>query len=178
MASFRRACQGHNRSCLRGCFEAWLPQSLLSQEASGLATTPLHSAALSRSLLTFILCEPIFNGCVRPQDEATSKPTKKYYFRLQQYARLCRNYTRANFWSSHWSCSNHLGLQADDGYLYPLERAFFYIHKPPTLIIFDEIDSVEFLRQGGGLVAASVKTFDLNVRQKNDQVDCLFPHLA
>ena len=61
-------------------------------------------------------------------------------------------------------------LQADDGYLYPLERAFFYVHKPPTLIIFDEIDSVEFMRQGGGLVAASVKTFDLNVRQKNDQV--------
>ena len=61
-------------------------------------------------------------------------------------------------------------LQADDGYLYPLERAFFYVHKPPTLIVFEEIDSVEFLRQGGGLVAASVKTFDLNVRQKTDQV--------
>ena len=61
-------------------------------------------------------------------------------------------------------------MQADDGYLYPLERAFFYVHKPPTLIIFDEIESVEFMRQGGGLVAASVKTFDLNVRQKNDQV--------
>lgn len=61
-------------------------------------------------------------------------------------------------------------VQADDGYLYPLERAFFYVHKPPTLIVFDEIDSVEFMRQGGGLVAATVKTFDLNVRQKNDQV--------
>ena len=71
-----------------------------------------------------------------------------------------------NFYSSH----NDALLQADDGYLYPLERAFFYVHKPPTLIVFEEVDSVEFLRQGGGLVAASVKTFDLNVRQKNDQV--------
>jgi hypothetical protein len=60
-------------------------------------------------------------------------------------------------------------LQADDGYLYPLERAFFYVHKPPTLIVFDEIESVEFLRQGGGLIAASAKTFDLNVRQRNIQ---------
>ena len=66
-------------------------------------------------------------------------------------------------------------VQADDGYLYPLERAFFYIHKPPILIVFDEIESVEFLRQGGGLVAASVKTFDLSVRQRNDQVISLKP---
>ena len=63
-----------------------------------------------------------------------------------------------------------LNVQADDGYLYPLERAFFYVHKPPLLIVFDEIASVEFMRQGGGLIAASAKTFDLNVRQRNDQV--------
>ncbi len=61
-------------------------------------------------------------------------------------------------------------MQADDGYLYPLERAFFYVHKPPLLIVFDEIASVEFMRQGGGLIAASAKTFDLNIRQRNDQV--------
>jgi hypothetical protein len=29
--------------------------------------------------------------------------------------------------------------QADDGYLYPLDRAFFYVHKPPMLIPFDEV---------------------------------------
>ena len=57
--------------------------------------------------------------------------------------------------------------------MYPLERAFFFVHKPPTLIVFDEIESVEFMRQGGGLVAASVKTFDLNIRQKNSQVRLL-----
>lgn len=65
-------------------------------------------------------------------------------------------------------------FKADDGYLYPLERAFFYVHKPPTLIVFDEIESVEFLRQGGGLIAASAKTFDLNVRQRNIQQEFLF----
>ena len=55
-------------------------------------------------------------------------------------------------------------LQADDGYLYPLERAFFYVHKPPLLLIYDDIESIEFLRQGGGVLAASAKTFDLNIR--------------
>ena len=64
-------------------------------------------------------------------------------------------------------------VQADDGYLYPLERAFFYVQKPPTLLVHDEIESVEFLRQGGGMLAASAKTFDLSIRMQADQVCCL-----
>lgn len=67
-------------------------------------------------------------------------------------------------------------LQADDGYLYPLERAFFYVQKPPTLLVHDEIECVEFLRQGGtGMLASSAKTFDLSIRmQSSDQVSmCL-----
>ena len=57
--------------------------------------------------------------------------------------------------------------QSDDGYLYPLERAFFYVHKPPTLLVHDEIESIEFMRQGGGVLAASAKTFDLLIRMRN-----------
>ncbi|KAF5832780.1 FACT complex subunit SSRP1-A [Dunaliella salina] len=56
--------------------------------------------------------------------------------------------------------------KADDGYLYPLDRAFFYIQKPPMLIPFDEVESVELTRLGGN--AVSSKTFDLVVRTKND----------
>ena len=61
-------------------------------------------------------------------------------------------------------------MQADDGYLYPLEKAFFYVHKPPMLIGHDEIDGIEFARQGGGVLAASAKTFDLNVRTHGSTV--------
>ncbi|KAL6756819.1 hypothetical protein V8C86DRAFT_1789455 [Haematococcus lacustris] len=56
--------------------------------------------------------------------------------------------------------------KANDGYLYPLERAFFYVHKPPMLIPFDEVESVELTRLGGG--AVSSKTFDLVVRTKTE----------
>lgn len=55
--------------------------------------------------------------------------------------------------------------KADDGHLYPLERAFFYVQKPPLLLPHDEIDSVEFLRQATGVTAA--RTFDLAVRMKS-----------
>eukprot|EP00884_Botryococcus_braunii_P021465 jgi/Botrbrau1/8001/Bobra.384_2s0027.1 len=53
--------------------------------------------------------------------------------------------------------------KADDGFLYPLERAFFYVQKPPTLLVYEEVESVEFLRQGGGVLAASARTFDLSI---------------
>lgn len=61
--------------------------------------------------------------------------------------------------------------KADDGYLYPLERAFFYVQKPPLLMAYDDVESVEFLRQSTGITAA--KTFDLAVRMRGGQ-DHLF----
>lgn len=61
--------------------------------------------------------------------------------------------------------------KADDGYLYPLERAFFYIQKPPLLMAYDDVEAVEFLRQATGITAA--KTFDLAVRMRSGQ-DHLF----
>lgn len=67
-------------------------------------------------------------------------------------------------------------MQADDGYLYPLERAFFYVQKPPTLLVHDEIDSVEFLRQGGVGIGTG-KTFDLSIRMRQDQVGIRTPSL-
>lgn len=52
------------------------------------------------------------------------------------------------------SSGSPFAMQADDGYLYPLERAFFYVQKPPLLLVFDEIEAVEFLRPAQGAVAA------------------------
>ena len=70
-------------------------------------------------------------------------------------------------------------VQADEGFLYPLERAFFYIHKPPMLLPHDEIAGIEFMRQGGGVLAASAKTFDLAIRlASNDQVHRSSKHLV
>lgn len=61
--------------------------------------------------------------------------------------------------------------KADDGYLYPLEKSFFYVHKPPLLMVHEDIESVEFQRQGGGVLASSVKTFDLVIKMRNNQVN-------
>jgi structure-specific recognition protein 1 len=52
-------------------------------------------------------------------------------------------------------------LRANEGLLYPLEKQFVFIHKPPVLIRFNEVESVEFQRYAGG--QGSTRNFDLCV---------------
>ena len=48
-------------------------------------------------------------------------------------------------------------------YLFPLEKSFFYITKPCTMMPYDEVDEIEFQRQGGQLSLSAAKTFDIKV---------------
>ncbi|CAH1437643.1 unnamed protein product [Lactuca virosa] len=57
-------------------------------------------------------------------------------------------------------------LKAEDGVLYPLEKSFFFLPKPPTLILHDEIDYVEFERHAAG--GSNMHYFDLLIRLKTE----------
>lgn len=59
------------------------------------------------------------------------------------------------------SCS----YKAAAGHLYPLERGFIYVHKPPLHIRFEEIASVNFARSGG-----STRSFDFEIELKSSVV--------
>jgi hypothetical protein len=58
--------------------------------------------------------------------------------------------------------------KANEGHLYPLEKSFVFIHKPPLMIRFEEIESVEFQRYHNASVqhGSSTRNFDL----------CITPH--
>ena len=56
-------------------------------------------------------------------------------------------------------------VRANEGLLYPLEKQFVFIHKPCILVRFNEIESVEFQRYGGG--QGSTRNFDLQVNLKS-----------
>ncbi|CAN6336474.1 unnamed protein product [Urochloa humidicola] len=58
-------------------------------------------------------------------------------------------------------------LKAEDGLLYPLEKGFFFLPKPPTLILHEQIEYVLFDHHGAG--GATSQYFDLLVKLKNDQ---------
>jgi len=62
-------------------------------------------------------------------------------------------------------CCRHSGTQsiacsykAVTGYLYPLERGFIFVHKPPVHIRFDEVESVNFARSAG-----NTRSFDFDI---------------
>lgn len=55
------------------------------------------------------------------------------------------------------SCS----YKAATGFLYPLERGFIFVHKPPIHIRFDEVANVNFARSSG-----SSRSFDFEVETK------------
>lgn len=55
--------------------------------------------------------------------------------------------------------------KAGSGMLYPLERGFIFVHKPPVHVRFDEISSVNFARVAGG--GGSSRSFDFEVETKS-----------
>eukprot|EP00529_Nitzschia_sp_RCC80_P014404 CAMPEP_0113454940 /NCGR_PEP_ID=MMETSP0014_2-20120614/8121_1 /TAXON_ID=2857 /ORGANISM="Nitzschia sp." /LENGTH=754 /DNA_ID=CAMNT_0000346359 /DNA_START=65 /DNA_END=2329 /DNA_ORIENTATION=- /assembly_acc=CAM_ASM_000159 len=59
-------------------------------------------------------------------------------------------------------------LRANEGLLYPLEKQLLFIHKPPVLIRFNEVESIEFQRYAGG--QGSTRNFDLCVTLKPSAV--------
>ncbi|CAL5340382.1 unnamed protein product [Camellia sinensis] len=58
-------------------------------------------------------------------------------------------------------------LKAEDRVLYPLEKGFFFLPKPPTLILHEEIDYVEFERHAAG--GSNMHCFDLLIRLKTEK---------
>ncbi|XVF14220.1 hypothetical protein REPUB_Repub09cG0039500 [Reevesia pubescens] len=58
-------------------------------------------------------------------------------------------------------------LKAEDGFLYPLEKSFLFLPKPPTLILHEKIDYVEFERHAAG--SSNMHYFDLLIRLKTEQ---------
>ncbi|KAG6545542.1 hypothetical protein Mapa_013144 [Marchantia paleacea] len=74
------------------------------------------------------------------------------------------------FRSSQDGYAVRASLKAEEGTLYPLEKSFFFLPKPPTLILHDEIEYVEFERHGtAGTSSISSHYFDLLIRLKSEQ---------
>ncbi|XP_071946371.1 FACT complex subunit SSRP1-like isoform X2 [Antedon mediterranea] len=55
--------------------------------------------------------------------------------------------------------------KSNSGYLYPLERGFIYVHKPPIHVRFDEVTCVNFARGTG-----SSRYFDFEIETRNGNI--------
>lgn len=68
-----------------------------------------------------------------------------------------------NFNSSSSAKCLPCSYKANSGFLYPLERGFMFVHKPPLHILFQDIASVTFSRSNQG----HVRSFDFEIDHKN-----------
>jgi structure-specific recognition protein 1 len=67
------------------------------------------------------------------------------------------------FRSSQDGYAVRASLKAKDRILYPLEKSFFFLPKPPMLFLHEEIEYPEFERYGtGGASSISSHYFDLS----------------
>ncbi|KAG0255512.1 FACT complex subunit [Mortierella polycephala] len=71
-----------------------------------------------------------------------------------------------SFKSYHNQFAIKCSMKANEGFIYPLDKSFLFIPKPPTFIPHSEIGSVTFSRVGGGASSAS-RTFDLKFNMKS-----------
>ncbi len=63
-------------------------------------------------------------------------------------------------------------LKANEGLLYPLNKSFFFVHKPAIYITFDEIDHVEFERVSSEYSnGESTRSFDFKIVLKDSSGD-------
>ena len=61
-------------------------------------------------------------------------------------------------------------LKDEDGVLYALKKGFLFLPKPPTLILHDEIDYLEFERHGAASMSSmSSHYFDLIIKLRSEQ---------
>lgn len=56
--------------------------------------------------------------------------------------------------------------KAESGFLYPLEKSFFYLPKPPKLLPYANVTEVEFERHSNAMHSAG-KTFDMTINMKD-----------
>ncbi|KAI7865850.1 hypothetical protein BDF14DRAFT_1820248 [Spinellus fusiger] len=68
--------------------------------------------------------------------------------------------------SHHGAHALKCSMKANEGYLYPLEKSFLFIPKPPTFIPLHEISIVTFSRVGTSSGASS-RTFDMKFHMKS-----------
>ena len=69
-----------------------------------------------------------------------------------------------NFKSNSSLACMACSYKAQSGVLFPLERGFMYLHKPPMHIRFDEIDNVNFARE-----STKLRSFEFHVQTKQGQ---------
>ncbi|KAL0227433.1 hypothetical protein RCL1_003577 [Eukaryota sp. TZLM3-RCL] len=111
-------------------------------------------------------CERLYQNKLQPSMEGNTSKLIARVFR-------CITGTKVTipgengFKSAEGSACLKVAYKQNEGYFYPLEKSFIYLHKPPLLHRYDNIKAVEFsrVRLGGD----SSRTFDMDIIPKTGE---------
>ncbi|QLG73093.1 hypothetical protein HG535_0E01770 [Zygotorulaspora mrakii] len=78
--------------------------------------------------------------------------------------------------SKYEQCAVSCSYKANEGYLYPLDNAFFFLTKPTLYIPFSDVSSVNISR--AGQTSTSSKTFDLEVLLRSNRGFTTFANIS
>ncbi|KAL5264743.1 hypothetical protein ACHWQZ_G005724 [Mnemiopsis leidyi] len=88
-------------------------------------------------------------------------PTYETFSKVMKFVVGQKIFVPGNFVSSSGSQAIACSHKANSGFLYPLEKGFMYVVKPPVHIRFDEVSSVNFSRVASGV--GQSRSFDLEI---------------
>jgi len=88
-------------------------------------------------------------------------PTYETFSKVMKFVVGQKIFVPGNFVSSAGNQAIACSHKANSGFLYPLEKGFMYVVKPPVHIRFDEVSSVNFSRVASGV--GQSRSFDLEI---------------
>lgn len=78
--------------------------------------------------------------------------------------------------SKYEQCAVSCSYKANEGYLYPLDNAFFFLTKPTLYIPFSDVSSVNISR--AGQTSTSSRTFDLEIELRLNKGSTTFGNIS
>lgn len=103
-----------------------------------------------------------FGERIEKLDESISGPYHEVVSRICRTVLDKKITVPGNFSTSAGSKCLACSYKASSGFLYPLERGFLFVHKPPIHLLFSDIAHVKFDRSSQG-----TRSFDFEIDHKN-----------
>ena len=118
--------------------------------------------------------EPLMDAALKEKlgdavEDSYDGPSSEVFIRLLKAVAGVKLTRQGTFASPAGGHAVKASNKAEVGHLYPLEKSFFYLPKPPMLLPYAEVTEIEFERHAGA-GPTTQRTFDMAVTMRNGAV--------
>ena len=118
--------------------------------------------------------EPLMDAALKEKlgdavEDSYDGPSSEVFIRLLKAVAGVKLTRQGTFASPAGGHAVKASNKAEVGHLYPLEKSFFYLPKPPMLLPYAEVTEIEFERHAGA-GPTTQRTFDMAITMRNGAV--------